>query len=195
MGLGRTGSSYSPALFLACHPFLQGMLSPQAAGEREGQKRRAESPIPEDGEFNEMCLLLLLMQFVVLSGLYPVARLPGYAACLGTQLPTGAQATPVLCCCSSFRRGARARGQAPAPPHPRQQLASQPAAAIGGSSTSRSGWRRCVRSGGGGRACRGWGSSGRQAARPCVCPRIRARLGSRHRRRQQRQCAQRPGGG
>ena len=28
----------------------QGMLSPQAAGEREGQKRRAESPIPEDGE-------------------------------------------------------------------------------------------------------------------------------------------------
>ncbi len=26
------------------------MLSPQAAGEREGQKRRAESPIPEDGE-------------------------------------------------------------------------------------------------------------------------------------------------
>lgn len=29
------------------HP---GMLSPQAAGEREGQKRRAESPIPEDEE-------------------------------------------------------------------------------------------------------------------------------------------------
>lgn len=30
---------------------VQGMLSPQAAGEREGQKRRAESPIPEDGEW------------------------------------------------------------------------------------------------------------------------------------------------
>lgn len=30
------------------HP---GMLSPQATGEREGQKRRAESPIPEDGEW------------------------------------------------------------------------------------------------------------------------------------------------
>ena len=28
----------------------QGMLSPQAAGEREAGKRRAESPIPEDGE-------------------------------------------------------------------------------------------------------------------------------------------------
>lgn len=30
------------------------MLSPQATGEREGQKRRAESPIPEDGELLEV---------------------------------------------------------------------------------------------------------------------------------------------